>query len=128
MAIKCTRCGGTTMPETVINLRRGILGFRETRWQGGYCATCKLSVPVENPATMRPLIATKSAPFSKSGAGTSLCAWLGTSIADANDLGAETTPRTPQSLLLVAIESQTQGVGLLTTAPDDRPPRSRGLV
>jgi hypothetical protein len=43
MAIECKRCGGPTMPETVIKLRRGLLGFHETRWQGGYCATCRLS-------------------------------------------------------------------------------------
>jgi hypothetical protein len=45
------------MLETVIGLRRGILGFRETRSQGGYCPTCKLSVPLEKPATMQPPIA-----------------------------------------------------------------------
>ena len=28
MAIECKRCGGPTMPETVIKLRRGVLGFR----------------------------------------------------------------------------------------------------
>jgi hypothetical protein len=54
MAIECSRCGGPTMSETVIKLRRGILGFRETRSQGGYCATCKLSIPMENHATIRP--------------------------------------------------------------------------
>jgi hypothetical protein len=59
MAIECKRCGGPTMLETVIKLRRGILGFRETRSQGGYCATCKLSVPIENHATMRPAIAVR---------------------------------------------------------------------
>jgi hypothetical protein len=54
MAIECRRCGGPTMLETVIKLRRGLLGFRETRSQGGYCPICKLSVPIENNATMRP--------------------------------------------------------------------------
>jgi hypothetical protein len=54
MTIECKRCGGPTMMETVIKLRRGILGFRETRSQGGYCVTCRLSVPMEDPATMRP--------------------------------------------------------------------------
>jgi hypothetical protein len=41
-------------------------------------------------------------------------------IADANDLAAETTSRTPQSLLIivgVAIESQTQRIALLARAP-----------
>jgi hypothetical protein len=57
MAIECKRCGGPTMLETVIKLHRGILGFRETRSQGAYCATCKLSVPIENHAAMRPRIA-----------------------------------------------------------------------
>ena len=41
-------------------------------------------------------------------------------VADANDLAAETAPRAPQGLLViagVAIESQTQAVGLLGRAP-----------
>ena len=62
MAIECKRCGGPTMSETVIKLRRGALGARETRSQGGYCATCKLSVPMENPAAMRPSIAISGRP------------------------------------------------------------------
>jgi hypothetical protein len=57
MAIECERCGGPTMLETVIKLRRGVLGFRETRWQGGYCGTCKLGVPMESHAATRPSIA-----------------------------------------------------------------------
>jgi len=62
MAIECNRCGGSTMSETVITLRRGVLGFRETRSQGAYCATCKLSVPMENHAAMRSPIATRGRP------------------------------------------------------------------
>jgi hypothetical protein len=54
MAMECKRCGGSTMLETVIKLRRGFLSLRETRSQGGYCPTCKLSLPIENHATMRP--------------------------------------------------------------------------
>ena len=50
MAIECSRCGGPTMLETVIKLRRGVFGFHEARSQGGYCATCKRSVPIENAA------------------------------------------------------------------------------
>jgi hypothetical protein len=53
MAIECKRCGGPTMSETVIKLRRRVLGFRETRSQGAYCATCKLSVSIENRSTIR---------------------------------------------------------------------------
>jgi ssDNA-binding Zn-finger/Zn-ribbon topoisomerase 1 len=53
MAIECRRCGGPTMSETLIKLRRGVFGFRETRSQGGYCPTCRLSVPMESHATMR---------------------------------------------------------------------------
>ena len=53
MAIECTRCGGPTMSETMIKLRRSVLGFRETRWQGAYCPTCKLSAPVENQSATR---------------------------------------------------------------------------
>jgi MinD superfamily P-loop ATPase len=55
MAIECKRCGDPMMLETVIKLRRGVLGFRETRSQGAYCATCEFSVPME---AMRPSIAT----------------------------------------------------------------------
>jgi len=49
----CKRCGGSMMPETVIKLRRGLFGFRETRAQGAYCATCKTGVLVEKPALGR---------------------------------------------------------------------------
>jgi hypothetical protein len=62
MAIECRRCGGPTMLETVIKLRRGVLGLSETRSQSAYCATCKLSVPMENPAAMRPSIAISGRP------------------------------------------------------------------
>jgi len=44
--MECERCGGPTMPETVIKLRRSFLGFRETRFQGAYCMTCKIGMPV----------------------------------------------------------------------------------
>jgi hypothetical protein len=54
VAIKGERCGHPTMLETVIKLRRGVLGFRETRSQGGYCPACRLSVPIESHATVRP--------------------------------------------------------------------------
>ncbi len=54
MAIECGRCGGPAMPETVIKLRRGVLGRRGTRSQGGYCVACRLSVPLEPPAAVRP--------------------------------------------------------------------------
>jgi hypothetical protein len=50
------------MSETVIKLRRGVLGVRETRSQGGYCATCKRSVPMEIPAATRPSIAISGRP------------------------------------------------------------------
>ena len=74
MAIECRRCGGPTMRETVIQLRRGILGLRETRWQGGYCAVCKVSVPMDSPATVRPAIAVGRRP--SPGLGGSLAMWL----------------------------------------------------
>jgi hypothetical protein len=47
-AMECNRCGGPMMLETVIKLRRRFIGFRETRSQGAYCATCRIAVPVEN--------------------------------------------------------------------------------
>jgi hypothetical protein len=50
------------MAETMIKLRRSILGFRETRSQGAYCATCKLSVPMQSHAAMRPPIAINGRP------------------------------------------------------------------
>ena len=43
----CGRCGGSMMPETVIKLRRSLFGFRETRSQGAYCATCRTGVLVK---------------------------------------------------------------------------------
>jgi hypothetical protein len=45
--MKCERCGGPMMLETVIKLRRGFLGFRETRSPGAYCASCQIGVPIE---------------------------------------------------------------------------------
>jgi hypothetical protein len=48
MAMECNRCGGSMMLETVIKLRRRLVGFRETRSQGAYCPTCKIGVPVES--------------------------------------------------------------------------------
>jgi hypothetical protein len=44
--MQCPQCGGPMMPETVIRLRRGLFGFRETRFQGGYCATCGIGVTI----------------------------------------------------------------------------------
>lgn len=52
--IECNRCGGPTMSETVVKLRRGIVGFRETRWQGAYCAGCGQSVTAPVQAAMPP--------------------------------------------------------------------------
>jgi hypothetical protein len=43
----CKRCGGAMMPETVIQLRRGLIGFRETRSAGAYCVTCQIGVAAE---------------------------------------------------------------------------------
>ena len=57
MAIECKQCGGLTMPETVIKLRRGLIGFRETRSQGTYCPSCKRSALIETPTVARPSIA-----------------------------------------------------------------------
>jgi hypothetical protein len=57
VAIECRRCGGLTISETVIKLRRSLFGFRETRLQGAYCAACKLSVPIES----QPAIQSKTA-------------------------------------------------------------------
>jgi hypothetical protein len=62
MAIECKRCGGPTMLETVIELRRGVLGLRKTRSPGAYCATCKLGVRMENHAAMRSSIAISDRP------------------------------------------------------------------
>jgi hypothetical protein len=62
MAIECKRCGGPTMLETVIKLRRGVLGFRATCSEGAYCATCKFSVPMKDHTTMRPSIAISGRP------------------------------------------------------------------
>src|SRR5690349_7354732 len=45
--VQCRQCGGPMMSETVIKLRRGWFGFRETRSQGAYCATCKIGVLIE---------------------------------------------------------------------------------
>ena len=50
--MECKRCGGSMMPETVIKLRRSFfVGFRETRSQGAYCATCKVGVSMDTHQT-----------------------------------------------------------------------------
>lgn len=45
---QCRQCDGPMMSETVIKLRRSWFGFRETRSQGAYCATCKIGVLIEH--------------------------------------------------------------------------------
>jgi hypothetical protein len=85
MAIECKRCGDPMMQETVIKLRRGVLGFRESRSQGAYCATCKLSVPIENQAAMRPPTAIHGRP--RPSLGGFLPMWL--RLAPARSGGAE---------------------------------------
>jgi hypothetical protein len=73
--MECKRCGGSMMLETVIKLRRSFIGFRETRSQGAYCATCKIGAPIENhqPATHRAIAA---ATHPRKRAGGLLPAWL----------------------------------------------------
>ena len=61
MAIECQRCGGPIRVETLSELRRGLLGHREIRSQGGYCATGKLSMPTEPRAARRASNATNGA-------------------------------------------------------------------
>jgi hypothetical protein len=48
--MECKRCSGAMMQETVIKLRRGFLGFRETRFAGAYCMTCRIGVAVDGAA------------------------------------------------------------------------------
>jgi hypothetical protein len=48
--MECKQCHGTMMPETVITLRRGLFGLRESRAQGGYCPCCQVGVVVSAPA------------------------------------------------------------------------------
>jgi hypothetical protein len=62
MAIECKRCGGSTMLETVIKLRRSLFGLSETHSQRAYCATCKLSGSIENAAGIRRPIAINGRP------------------------------------------------------------------
>jgi hypothetical protein len=50
--MECKQCGGPMMLETVIKLRRGFVGLRETRSCGAYCAACKISVPMESPQSI----------------------------------------------------------------------------
>jgi ribosomal protein S27AE len=45
--MECTQCGGSMMAETVIKLRRSLIGLRETRSSGAYCPRCKIGVPME---------------------------------------------------------------------------------
>lgn len=57
MTIDCKRCGGLTLPETLITLRRSFLGLRATRATAEYCPACKVSVPVDTAVAMRPVTA-----------------------------------------------------------------------
>jgi hypothetical protein len=52
--MQCRQCGGPMMSETVIKLRRGLFGFRETRFQGAYCATCRIGVTLESLPAVQP--------------------------------------------------------------------------
>lgn len=52
--MKCIRCGGAMMPETVIKLRRSLVGFRETRSQGAYCAACGIGWRVDAAPAVTP--------------------------------------------------------------------------
>jgi hypothetical protein len=42
------------MAETVIKLRRSLFGFRETRFQGAYCAPCGIGVTIDSLPAVRP--------------------------------------------------------------------------
>ena len=42
--MNCQHCGDPMCPETVIRLRRTLFGLRESRFQGAYCACCKISI------------------------------------------------------------------------------------
>ena len=54
--MNCSRCGDLMCPEMVIRLRRTLFGLRHSRCQGAYCASCKISIVLEEidpPPTVR---------------------------------------------------------------------------
>ena len=54
--MNCDHCGDPICPETVIRLRRTLFGLRESRFQGAYCACCKISIVMgedDAPSTVR---------------------------------------------------------------------------
>jgi hypothetical protein len=50
--MQCKQCGGPMMSETVIKLRRSLIGFRETRFQGAYCTWCKIGVVINDDSSV----------------------------------------------------------------------------
>jgi hypothetical protein len=56
----CDRNSLAGVVSARVAAKDNVLDFRKTRSQGAYCATCKLGVPMENPAAIRPSIATNS--------------------------------------------------------------------
>jgi hypothetical protein len=84
MAMACKQCGGAMMCETVIALRRGFFGFRETRSQGAYCVTCKIAVPIEDhPSVQNPPIGADAQACGRVGAVSPT--WLRKGFARASD-------------------------------------------
>ena len=54
--MNCTYCGDLMGPETVIRVRRTLFGLRHSRYQGAYCAGCKISIVVgetDTPSALR---------------------------------------------------------------------------
>ncbi len=42
--MNCEHCGNLMCPETVIKLRRTLLGVRRSHFQGAYCLDCKVGI------------------------------------------------------------------------------------
>lgn len=54
--MNCNCCGDLMCPETVIRLRRTLFGLRHSRYEGAYCANCKISIvlkAIDPPPTVR---------------------------------------------------------------------------
>jgi hypothetical protein len=49
--MNCEHCGNLMRPETVIKLRRTLLGVRRSHYQGAYCMDCNVSIVQGGPST-----------------------------------------------------------------------------
>jgi hypothetical protein len=89
--MECMQCGDTMVRETVINLKRRFIGFREGRSQRGYCMRCRIAVPCDSQQVLKAIRSAKTVRPSKRIRGI-LPAWVGAELARASRAARHETP------------------------------------